>query len=68
MSDSLAALAPRPDLMFDLVAKLPENGAVWSEESRVKWLQAAAAIFDVVYQRPEGDTQHIAIAGAEPDE
>jgi len=39
-------------LIIGLFRKLPQPAAEWSEEDRLKWLQTAADIFDLVY---EGD-------------
>lgn len=42
-----------------LIDKLPHDGQAWEEKERVKWLNAAAKIFDLIY---EGDAE-ITISG-----
>ena len=37
-------------LIIGLFRKLPQPAAEWAEEDRLKWLQTAANIFDLVYQ------------------
>lgn len=38
-----------PEFMKVLIDRLPPAGEEWSTEARVKWLRAAASIFDLVY-------------------
>lgn len=54
-------MTQQPELMFDLMAKLPECGANWSDAERLAWFRAAAAVFDVVYKRPPDDDRQIVV-------
>jgi len=42
-------MTERHALVRALIDELPETGAVWPPSKRVLWLQAAAAVFDLVY-------------------
>lgn len=39
----------RVPLLAALIKALPPERTIWPAEARVKWLQMAAVIFDVVY-------------------
>lgn len=41
---------------LDLIAALPKFQTEWSIHERVKWLQAANIIFDLIYTSSKDDT------------
>ncbi len=43
------------DFIGGLVRKLPVEGTEWSTADRSTWLQAANAIFELLYKRPENE-------------
>ena len=47
-----------------LLKTLPEPETEWPSSARVKWLQTAANIFDLIYK---GDGGGIAVTGARAD-
>ncbi len=48
--------AGRHQLIDGLILTLPPEGSEWSTEDRRRWLQAAAAIFDLIYKNAGGNT------------
>src|SRR5215475_4712418 len=50
--------------IIGLLQALPPVGSHWDHEDRVSWLQAADAIFDILYHQPEHD---ISISATPPD-
>jgi hypothetical protein len=51
-----------PPYVQVLVSKLPEPEKPWNMQGRKKWLDAALKIFDLMYEREEGDSSEITIA------
>lgn len=52
----------RHPFIAGLLKELPEEGKDWPTEERVKWLQAAAMIFDLIYKAGNGKTQKIDVS------
>lgn len=56
---------PHP-LFIGLLGALPQPGAEWALQKRLKWLQAAASILDALYQIPlnadEREVIHVSVA------
>lgn len=53
-----AETAPPPDrhpFVIGLIQSLPEVGSVWSDAKRQDWMQAAMAVFNMIYERPPED-------------
>jgi len=53
-------------LILGLFRKLPEPDADWSAKDRLKWLQTAANIFDLVYKGEGGIAVSLARADRSP--
>ena len=53
-------------LILGLFQKLPEPDADWPAKDRLKWLQTAANIFDLVYKGEGGITVSLARADRSP--
>ena len=51
LSDAISGIDP---LLVALLARLPPGGREWPLLERVKWLQAAAGVFDLIYAREGG--------------
>jgi hypothetical protein len=61
----VAAGGNHDPLILGLFQKLPEPDADWPAKDRLKWLQSAANIFDLVY-KGEGDRSQLARAERSP--
>lgn len=51
-----------PPYVQVLVSKLPEPEKPWNMQGRKKWLDAALKIFDLMYEREDGDESEITIS------
>jgi len=58
------AFGQQDELIIGLFKKLPEPASEWNEADRLKWLQTAANIFDLVYT---GDSGGFCIVPARAD-
>jgi hypothetical protein len=54
-------------LLQGLVDRLPKPDATWSLDDRAKWLRTAASVFDLVYQRGDGEKKQIDVRLAGQD-
>lgn len=53
------ATTPPPDrhpFVVGLIQSLPEVGSVWPDQKRDDWVQAAMAVFNMIYERPPEDS------------
>ena len=66
-ANQVAAAISKTILSFqDLFQKLPEPDADWPAKDRLKWLQTAANIFDLVYKGEGGIVVSLARAERSP--
>lgn len=52
---------PQHPFIEGLLQKLPEADTEWSVTARVKWLQAAVRIFDLMYPLPDDDVGEVEV-------
>lgn len=60
--------AARNPFVIGLIGSLPSIGSTWPDAKREDWIKAALAVFNIIYERPDKDSQpalHLTPSGKE---